>query len=1452
MKTCCVCKKKVETVYKCCKCNSGHYCSNECQHKQYSEHKKYCEHIAKLESLEKEKLKDYSVREKETLPTKLRNNLVKVVGEKPLINCYLNDIKVKGLWDTGSMISLLGKKWLDEKFPSVETISLENFLGVSDLNLRTANNTVLDIESVALIDFALKPNTEKLKVPFLITNESVENPIFGYNLISHLVTSNRDPKIFETLMSVFPHIPDEGAETVVSIIQKVAEVPDLLGEVKVNKQTVISSKSFVRVKCKANVEFEAKEKSLIFQPLVEPQVDEALEIKESYEVLKKGRTKHVFILISNPSDRDIVLRRGDVLGTLHNVSAVIPLPIPTDIQVNEISQEVTNENEKWQPKIDLPDLTEEQQARVKKLLYEQCEAFSKNKSDIGDIKDFQMEIKLTDETPINESYRRIPRKLYEEVKNYVDDLITNEWVKKSNSAFASPMVCARKPDGSLRLCIDYRKLNNRTIPDRQPIPKIQDIIDSLGGQQWFSTLDMSKAYHQGYIHPDSRKFTAFSTPWSLYEWIRIPFGLTNAPPCFQRYINEVLEGLRDLKCIAYLDDILVYGRTFEEQLQNLEIVLKRLKAKGIKLNITKCNLFKQKVKYLGRIISKEGYQADPDDAVAIENFRKPPKTVGELRSLLGFIGYYRGYVKNFSIILKPIYDLLKGDSSKEITTLKGKKKQQHKLSQLDSRIKINWTNEHQEILNTIIDILKSPQVMSFPDFEKPFVMHCDASERGLGAVLCQKQDDKLKVISYASRTLTPAEKNYHLHSGKLEFLALKWAVTEKFRDYLLHGPAFDIYTDNNPLTYVLTSAKLNATGLRWVAELANFKFKIHYRSGKKNKDADYLSRHPISELEQFESEDHNIIDSDNIRLVSNSIHKHQPNISLDINLLQLPTSDEITTVNSKQLIECQQQDHEIKPVYRFVQLKMKPSREEWRKLSYNSKLLMQQFRKLKIHNQILVREIKDYNQIILPSTLRHIVYAELHSKMGHLGTDKVFDLARRRFYWPKMYRDIETFVTKQCKCIKRKKPNRSERAPLVPIESQYPFEIVSMDFLKLDKAKGGYEYVLVVTDHFTRYVQAYATRNKSSRSAADKLYNHYILTYGFPRQIHHDRGKEFDNTLFRRLHQLCGIKSTKTTPYHPMGDGQTERMNRTIINMLKTLNETEKYRWKDHLPKLVFAYNSTINKSTGYSPFYLMFGRSSKLPIDNIFNVENQNTNQKSYEKFVEEWTKSMQQAVEIANKNAEKSRVQNKLSYDQKIHGNDIEVGDRVLLRNLSERGGTGKLRSHWEDTVYIVTKKAENVPVFDIKPVDGRNTKSKWVHRNIIMPCNQLPIINENNKTDKAYKNNKYASKKSQLVEDSDSDSEYVMIYPKVSLNTGNNIQILRGESNDGNTINVNISSPEEQERQEHPTDQNISDTTNTENTDSETDLPRRSSRRRKKRKIFTYDELGKNPALIETEPG
>ena len=179
-------------------------------------------------------------------------------------------------------------------------------------------------------------------------------------------------------------------------------------------------------------------------------------------------------------------------------------------------------------------------------------------------------------------------------------------------------------------------------------------------------------------------------------------------------------------------------------------------------------------------------------------------------------------------------------------------------------------------------------------------------------------------------------------------------------------------------------------------------------------------------------------------------------------------------------------------------------------------------------------------------------------KNGHLGTEKVVDLARRRFYWPGMYKDIETYIRRKCQGVKQKRPNRKDRAPLVLIKSKYPFGIVSLDFLKLDKTKGSFEYSLVVTDHFTRYVQAFATKTKSAKAVAEKLHNNYLLTYGFPSQIHHDCGHEFHNSLFAKLHQLCGIKSSKTTPYHPNGGGQTEWMNQTIISMLTTLNKNQK------------------------------------------------------------------------------------------------------------------------------------------------------------------------------------------------------------------------------------------------------------------------------------------------------
>ena len=303
-----------------------------------------------------------------------------------------------------------------------------------------------------------------------------------------------------------------------------------------------------------------------------------------------------------------------------------------------------------------------------------------------------MEINLKDSQPVQKKYTSIPRPLYPEVKQCIEDLLNQTFVKESKSPYSSPAVCVRKKDGSLRLCVDYRVLNRKTIADRHPIPRSQETLDSLGENTWFSVLDQGKAYHQGFISKESRAATAFITPWGLYEWVRIPFGLMNAPANFQRFMERCLGELRDKVAIPYLDDIIVFSMSFKEHVEH-----------RVKLKPRKFSLFKREVQFLGRVVSDDGYRMDPGCVRAVEKLKEQiPKTVGEVRQLAGILSFYRRYIKNFAKIARPIYNL--STSGKNGQSL--------------SKTPVSWGREQQQALDELIRHLSNPPIMAYPDFFK--------------------------------------------------------------------------------------------------------------------------------------------------------------------------------------------------------------------------------------------------------------------------------------------------------------------------------------------------------------------------------------------------------------------------------------------------------------------------------------------------------------------------------------------------------------------------------------------------------------------------------------------------------------------------------------------------------------------------------------------------------------
>ena len=1212
------------------------------------------------------------------------NSPIELVGCDNVANAYVDGKLVKALIDTGSMVTTISKDFYDRQLSDAHPLlSLQTILDIEGAGGNQIPYCGFVEASVAVTD---RPDARQICVPILVV------PTTRYG--------NQVPMIVGT--NVLKALQEE--DVFQSYGAWAAAVRSL----------VIASGNLdeVAVYCKVGVRVPPGQ-SIVLCARVGAARSYTSGLLQAAETLPGG--------LVVPECAVKMDDNNNVNVKLYNVSKQV-VEIPKRQRIATFTKAVfLAEAEKKKPgaketgtqkvEIDLGDseLSSEQKRQVEELLGKWNGVFATTVTELGDAKGVEHAINLTDETPFRDKPRRIPPAMFEEVRQHIQEMLAVGAIRHSQSPWSSNVVLVRKKDGKLRFCLDYRKLNARTIRDAYNIPNIESTLDRLSGAKWFSTLDLQAGYWQIQLREQDKQKTAFSvTNIGFFEAERMPFGLTNAPATFQRVMERTLHDFPFT--MAYLDDIIIFSRTFEEHLERLEIVFGRLREKGFKLKATKCHLFRRKVSYLGHVISEGGIEADPAKIAAVTDW-PTPTTVHELRQTLGFFGYYRRFVQDFSKLARPLHEMVQG--------LENSKRS-------NKNTKISLDKEALDALETLKEKLTNLPILAYADYTLPFEVHTDASVVGLGAVLYQTQDGVKRVVAFASRGLKTSEKNYATH--KLEFLALKWAVCEKFKDYL-YGNKFEVYTDNNPLSYVLTSAKLDATGHRWLAELGMYDFNVQYRSGKSNMDADGLSRVPghknsqiscnvVSVLcDQTRSDDSCVED---VTCFSDDVMQYA---------LTASVATEDTQANVERWQKLQAEDSVLGKLLPYFRNGTKPTVRQIAGLSTQSseyRIYSRTWDRLCLRDGVLYRSRKEGEkvgyQLVLPQVERETALKGLHDDVGHLGRDRTLDLVQARFFWPGMAEDVGNKVRTCLPCVRRK-CHIPDRASLVKIQTSQPMELLCIDFLSLEPAKGGVENVLVMTDHFTRYAHAVPTKNQTARTTAQVLYN-FFLHYGFPQRLHADQGRNFESLVIKELCKVAGIHKSRTTPYHPMGNGMCERFNSTLLNMLGTLEDDEKADWKSFVPSLVHAYNSTKHDTTGFSPFFLMFGRHPRLPIDVAMGLDTGVEQQGGdLGQFVDNLREKLTWAYKVATEENNKAGVVQKRNYDRKMRGATVMIGDRVLVKNLSLRGKQ-KLANHWESEVHIVLEQpCEDIPVFVVQ-VEGGKGRKRTLHRNLLLPVNFLPI--------------------------------------------------------------------------------------------------------------------------------
>ena len=897
-----------------------------------------------------------------------------------------------------------------------------------------------------------------------------------------------------------------------------------------------------------------------------------IDIQSAYATLAIGSNR-VVVVLRNTTQDWIEIAKGTPVTRMVATNQV-PCVIDTISTERPKEQPTLMEAERQVLLLDKLDLSgleawpKEQAEEARSLLWEYHDIFSLEKHDMGHTNATKHKIVLKDldTPPFKEHFHRILPPQLDEVREHLKLMLDAGVVRPSNSPWCNTVVLVRKKDRSLHFCIDFRRLNALTIKDSRPLPHICETLESLAGAAHYSTFDLNSGFWQVPMDKESKQYTAFTLgSMGLYECESMPFRLCNAPPTFQRLMQNCLGKLNLIYCLIYLDDVIVFSEMPEKHLQRMHVVFDHLQEHGLKLKPSKCDVFKSEINYLAHHVSWKGVLPLKKNLESIAQC-PPPDTYTKVKSFVGLVGHYRHFIKGFAKIAAPLYDLTSGNNKD--------KKSEH----------VDLSPEALEAFDHLKAACLQAPILAFPDFNKPFLLETDASGRGLGTVLSQKQaDGRYHPITYASHVMNETEQRYH--SNKQEFLTLKWVVTEQFHEYLSpygkNRNEFVVRTNNNLLTYIFSSANLDAAGQQWVARLASYNFSLEYQKGKDNTVADFLSqmneRLPEEEVQEYL----NKIPYPGVKVVlDNAITplkecaEHGVRLTPDCqeDCQEETAGARPTRLATTNVTDWKQEQKEHPVIYQVAKHLRAPC-ETFKAALHKVLDKKATASYVKVKEQLLIKNGLLYHktwqgqaneimfQFVFPQRHRGTALDGCHQEAAHQGQRHSTTLMQECFWWPGMTQDLRNHIKKCGHC--RKYEAAPPVVPMKPLTCSGPGELLHVDFTSIEetvplKEEPVIHNVLVLQDHFSKYVVAYVVKDQTARTAAKTLRNGYFGLFGAPAYLISDQGKAFTGHIITHLCELYGVQKLRTSPYHAQTNGQVKCMNQMIIRMIGKLEEDRK------------------------------------------------------------------------------------------------------------------------------------------------------------------------------------------------------------------------------------------------------------------------------------------------------